>query len=129
MKRLALGVSLLFFCFHAKAEPMQSSIGHLYWGVGPNFGLLGNVRIGFSSLELGILQNMGFGIAGIYRTSSPVFFQLGLVAVTGGAGVMGGGGMEWNTSSFFRWRTDITVSTDHAFKTESFVSFGGVFIL
>lgn len=127
---------LIIFCFFifssslVKAEPIQSRIGHLYWGLGPNFGLLGNVRLGFgNSVELGVLQGTGFGIVYVNRTQTPLFFQIGVLATAGGGGIIGGGGMEWNTASFFRWRTDITVSTDKAFQTQGFVSFGGVFIL
>jgi hypothetical protein len=113
----------------AVAAPIQSRIGHLYWGLGPNFGLLGNVRLGFGSVELGLLQGTGIGVAWVQRTQSPAFFQIGVLQTTGGVGIIGGGGLEWNTSSFFRFRTDLTVSTDSAFQTESFVSLGGVFIL
>jgi hypothetical protein len=120
---------IIFFSPFTKSEPMQSRIGHLYWGLGPNFGLLGNVRLGFGSVELGVLQGTGFGIMYVNRTQTPLFFQIGVLSTDGGGGVIGGGGMEWNTASFFRWRTDITVSTDKAFQTQGFVSFGGVFIL
>lgn len=112
-----------------KAEPLQSRIGHLYWGLGPNFGLLGNVRLGFGSIEIGVLQGTGFGIMYVNRTASPLFVQIGALSTDGGGGIIGGGGLEWNNSSFFRWRTDITVSTDKAFQTQGFVSVGGVFIL
>lgn len=114
---------------HAVAAPLQSRIGHLYWGLGPNFGLLGNVRLGFGSVELGLLQGTGIGVAWVQRTQSPAFFQMGVLQTSGGAGIIGGGGLEWNTTSVFRFRTDLTVSTDSAFQTESFVSLGGVFIL
>jgi hypothetical protein len=121
---------LFFLTFQkANAEAIQSRIGHLYWGLGPNFGLLGNVRLGFSSVEIGVLQNTGFGIAYVHRTPTPLFVQIGVLSTDGGGGIIGGGGMEWNTSSWFRWRTDITVSTDKAYQTQGFVSFGGVFIL
>ncbi len=112
-----------------QSEPMQSTIGHLYWGLGPNFGLTGNVRLGFGSLEIGLLQNTGIGAVYIHRTSTPVFFQIGMVSTNGGGGIIGGGGMEWNTSSYFRWRTDITVTTDRSYQTDGFVSVGGVLIL
>lgn len=131
MKLLVILI-LSFFIFSlnsVNAEPMQSRIGHLYWGLGPNFGLLGNARLGFGSVELGVLQNTGFGIVYVNRTQTPLFFQIGALTTDGGGGIIGGGGMEWNTTSFFRWRTDITVSTDKAFQTQGFVSFGGVFIL
>ena len=111
------------------AEPMQSRIGHLYWGLGPNFGLLGNIRLGFGSVEIGVLQGTGFGVVYIQRTSTPIFFLFGGLDTSGGGGIIGGGGMEWNTSSFFRFRTDITVSTDKAHQTQGFVSFGGVLVL
>ncbi|MBL7545984.1 MAG: hypothetical protein JNL11_19350 [Bdellovibrionaceae bacterium] len=121
---------LVFLIFHkVNAEPIQSNVGHLYWGLGPNFGLLGNVRVGFSNVEIGVIQNTGFGIAYVRRTSTPLFVQIGAVSTSAGGGIIGGGGMEWNTSSWFRWRTDITVSTDKGYQTEGFVSFGGVFIL
>lgn len=130
MKYLVIILFLFFPIFQkANAEPIQSSIGHLYWGLGPNFGLLGNVRFGFSSVEIGVLQNTGFGIAYVHRTSTPLFVQIGVLSTDGGGGIIGGGGMEWNTSSWFRWRTDITVSTDKAYQTQGFLSFGGVFIL
>lgn len=130
MKRLIIIPIFLLLSFHnSAAEPIQSSVGHVYWGLGPNFGLLGNVRLGFGSVEFGILQNAGFGVAYIYRTMSPLFFQIGAVGTSGGGGIVGGGGMEWNTSSWFRWRSDITVTTDKAYQTEGYVSFGGVFIL
>lgn len=112
-----------------QAEQLQSRLGHLYWAVGPNFGLLGNIRLGFGSFEVGVLQGTGFGTAWITRTSSPIFFEIGALTTTGGAGIIGGGGLEWNTSSFFRWRTDITVSADSGYQTQSFVAFGGVLIL
>lgn len=131
MKLLVILI-LSFFMFSSNtvnAEPMQSRIGHLYWGLGPNFGLLGNIRLGFGSVEFGVLQGTGFGIMYVNRTQTPLFFQIGALTTDGGGGIIGGGGMEWNTASFFRWRTDITVSTDKAFQTQGFVSFGGVFIL
>lgn len=128
MVSLVVGV-LLFGGSQTKAAPIQSRIGHLYWGLGPNFGLLGNVRLGFGSVELGLLQGTGIGVAWVQRTQSPAFFQVGVLQTNGGAGIIGGGGLEWNTSSVFRFRTDLTVSTDSAFQTQSFVSLGGVFIL
>ncbi len=114
---------------YAQAEPLQSHIGHLYWGLGPNFGLLGNVRIGVGSVELGVLQGTGFGAVYVQRTSTPIFIQIGALSTNGGGGIIGGGGMEWNTSSRFRWRTDVTVTSDQAYQTQGFVSFGGVLIL
>lgn len=120
---------MFFGIQNLNAEPIDSRIGHLYWGLGPNFGLLGNVRVGLGSVEIGVLQGAGFGIAYVHRTTSPLFVQLGILGTSGGTGILGGGGLEWNTSSFFRFRTDITVSTDKAYQTQAFVSVGGVFIL
>ncbi len=119
----------MLFCLNLHADPIQSRIGHFYWGVGPNFSLLGNVRLGFGNIELGVLQGTGLGVAYVHRTNTPLFLQIGLVSATGGAGLIGGGGLEWNTFSFFRFRTDVTAKTDGTFRTEGFVSVGGVFIL
>lgn len=130
MKLFFIILSLLFFSSkNVKAEQISSRIGHLYWGLGPNFGLLGNIRLGFGNIEIGVLQGTGFGVAYVHRTSTPLFMQIGVLGTSGGGGIIGGGGMEWNTSSFFRWRTDITVSTDKAYQTQAFVSVGGVLIL
>lgn len=122
-------VSLLISISPAHAEPLQSKIGHLYWALGPNFGLLGNVRLGFSSVEIGVLQSTGYGAVWVNRTSTPLFIQMGVLATASGGGIIGGGGLEWNTSSYFRWRTDITASVDKGYQTQGFVAFGGVFIL
>ena len=122
----ALGIFLATAIAHA--EPMNSRIGHLYWGLGANFGLLGNVRLGRGPVEFGIVQG-AFGIMGVHRTSSPLFLQLGVFGANGGTGIMGGGGMEWNTSSWFRFRGDVTVGFDQAYQTQSTVSLGGVLIL
>lgn len=113
----------------SQAEPLQSRIGHLYWALGPNFGLLGNLRFGFSNVEIGILQGAGYGAVWVNRTSTPLFIQLGALATSAGGGIIGGGGMEWNTSSFFRWRTDITACVDQGSQTQANVTFGGVLIL
>lgn len=130
MKLLILILSFLFLNINkSHAEPIDSRIGHLYWGLGPNFGLLGNIRFGFGNVEVGVLQGTGFGVAYVHRTMTPLFVQLGVLSTGGGGGIIGGGGMEWNTASFFRLRTDITVSTDKAYQTQAFVSFGGVLIL
>lgn len=129
ISRFIFLVCLICMSVKTQAEPLQSRIGHLYWGLGPNFGLLGNLRLGFSAVELGLVQGTGFGLMWVHRTPSPLFFQVGILTTSAGAGLIGGGGMEWNTSSYFRFRTDITVSTDSAFQTQSFVSLGGVFNL
>jgi len=127
--RIIFFVGILISSSVLYAEPLQSRIGHLYWGVGPNLSPLGNIRLGFGSLELGLIQGTGAGLMWVQRTASPIFFQLGVLSTSGGVGLIGGGGLEWNNSSYFRWRTDITVLTDQAYQTQSFVSFGGVFIL
>jgi hypothetical protein len=129
VKSIFVFIGSLPLCLTLHAEPIQSRIGHFYWGLGPNFGLMGNIRLGFGSIELGVLQGTGLGVAYVHRTNSPLFLQIGLVSATGGAGLIGGGGLEWNTSSFFRFRTDITAKTDSTFRTEGFVSVGGVLIL
>lgn len=130
MKLFILILSFLFLSVkNVNAEPIDSRIGHLYWGLGPNFGLLGNIRLGFGNVEVGVLQGTGFGVAYVHRTMTPLFVQIGALSTDGGGGIIGGGGMEWNTSSFFRLRTDITVSTDKAYETQAFVSVGGVLIL
>jgi len=128
MKKFIL-IVLSLVSLNLTAKPIDSYIGHLYWGLGPNFGLLGNVRLGFGPVEVGVLQNAGFGVVYVHRTESAIFYQLGIVSRTAGTGIIGGGGLEWDTSSFFRFRTDITVLTDSVFQTEGFVSVGGVFIL
>lgn len=51
---------------------MSSRIGHLYWGLGPNFGMMGNVRLGFGRVEIGVLQGTGFGLACI-NTMNRIF--------------------------------------------------------
>jgi hypothetical protein len=112
----------------AMAYPMNSSFGHFYFGFGPNFNLRGNIRLGVNSLELGLIQEAGFGAMYVLRTDTAFFYQIGGILSNGGA-IIGGGGMEWNTSSFFRFRTDITVKTTSSFETEGYVSVGGVFIL
>lgn len=111
----------------ADAYPLDSTIGHLYFGLGPNFNLRSNFRLGINSIEFGLIQG-GIGMVYVQRTESAVFYQIGALFQDGG-GPIGGGGMEWNTSSFFRLRTDITVKTSVKFETEGFVSIGGVFIL
>lgn len=126
---LAFFFGALLVCGTVQAEPIQSRIGHLYWGLGPNFSPMGNFRLGVGPVELGLVQGSGMGLMWVQRTPSSVFFQVGLVGTTGGTGFIGGGGLEWNNSSFFRFRTDITVTTDSAYQTQSFVSLGGVFIL
>lgn len=89
---------------------------------------MGNLRLGVGPVEVGLLQTTGFGAVYVQRSNTPLFIQLGLV--TGSAtGIIGGGGLEWNTSSWFRFRTDLTVSTDSQSNTKSSVTFGGVFIL
>lgn len=111
----------------ASAYPLDSKIGHFYLGLGPNFNLRSNFRLGINSVELGVIQG-GIGMVYVQRTESAFFYQIGALFQDGG-GPIGGGGMEWNTSSFFRFRTDITVKTSKSFETEGFVSIGGVFIL
>lgn len=112
----------------ADAYPLESSIGHFYFGLGPNFNLRGNMRLGISSVEFGLVQEAGIGIMYVQRTDTAFFYQIGAILSNGGA-LIGGGGMEWDTSSFFRLRTDITVKTTTNFETEGYVSVGGVFIL
>lgn len=128
-RRLLFALALFLAPLTGHAEPMNSRFGHFYWGLGPNFSLLGNLRLGFNAVELGLIQGTGAGVMWVQRTSSPLFLQLGVIGTSGGAGIIGGGGLEWNTSSYFRLRTDITVSTDSALQTQSFVSVGGVFVL
>ena len=128
MKIVAAVCFALLLSVQLHAKPIESKIGHLYWGVGPNLGLLGNIRLGFSSIELGLLQGTGYGVVWVHRTATPLFFEIGGL-VSSGAGIIGGGGMEWDTFSFIRLRTDITVSTDSHYQTQGFVSIGGVFIL
>lgn len=129
MRSILVFISSLLCCHSLHAEPIQSRIGHFYWALGPNFSPLGNVRLGFGNIELGVLQGTGLGVVYVHRTSSPLFLQIGPVSTNGGVGLIGGGGLEWNTFSFFRFRTDITAKTDGTFRTEGFVSIGGVLIL
>lgn len=129
MRVLLLCSAFVLLALPGRAEKMNSRFGHVYWGLGPNLSLLGNLRVGFSDFELGLIQGTGAGVMWVQRTASPVFLQLGVAGTNGGTGLIGGGGFEWNTSSYFRLRTDITVSTDSALQTQSFVSVGGVFVL
>ncbi len=126
--RLLIFIALIFTCVQSQAKPIESTIGHVYFGVGPNFNMRGNIRIGFSSVELGLVQGAGIGLMYVHRTATPFFYQVGALFSDGG-GVIGGGGMEWDTFSFFRFRTDVTVKTNVSFETEGYVSIGGVFIL
>lgn len=130
MKSLLISILLFSSLISPRAEayPLNSSIGHLYLGLGQNFNLRGNIRLGISSVEFGLLQGSGIGVVYVQRTESAFFYELGALFSDGG-GVIGGGGMEWDTTSFFRFRTDITVKTTKSFETEGYVSIGGVFIL
>lgn len=130
MRLFVVAVILLsaFASTQAHAYPLNSKVGHFYLGLGPNFNLRSNIRLGVSNIEFGLIQEAGIGAVYVHRTESAFFYQLGAIFSNGGA-LIGGGGMEWDTSSFFRFRTDITVKTTPSFETEGYVSVGGVFIL
>lgn len=108
---------------------MDSRFTHIYWGLGSNFSPLGNLRVGIGPVEVGIVQGTGVGAVYVHRTPGPLFLQLGVLSTSGGGGIIGGGGLEWKASSFFRFRTDITVSTDISYQTQGYVSVGGVLVL
>lgn len=129
--RFLIAITILFAALtveRAQAYPMNSKLGHFYFGLGPNFNMRGNMRLGINRVEFGLIQEAGLGAMYIHRTESAFFYQIGTIFSNGGA-LIGGGGMEWDTSSFFRFRTDITVKTTPSFETEGYVSVGGVFIL
>jgi hypothetical protein len=86
-------VAAIFVSPRAKASPTNASIGHLYFGLGPNFNLRGNMRLGFQSIELGLIQEAGIGAMYVHRTESALFYQLGAIFSNGGA-IIGGGGLE-----------------------------------
>ncbi len=108
---------------------LTSRFAHVYWALGSNFSPTGNFRLGLGNFEFGLIQGSNVGVVYVQRTASALFVQLGPVTTSGGYGLIGGGGLEWDTSSFFRLRTDVTVSTDSSNQTQGYVSFGGVFIL
>jgi hypothetical protein len=128
MRKILL-LTLALFSKSAFANPINSKVCHIYWGLGQNLSPMGNLRVGFSEVEFGLLQGSGIGIVYAHRTSSPFFYEIGPVAAGSGVALLGGGGAEWDVFSNFRLRTDVTVSTDAKYQTSSYVSLGGVLIL
>ena len=126
MKKLILWISLL--SWPVFAAPMDSRWFHLYWGFGPNLTPTGNFRVGLGSVELGLIQGSGLGAVWVQRSESLGFFQLGATFQDGPA-LLAGGGLEWRLGSYFRLRTDVSVTTDTDFETQGFVSLGGVLVL
>lgn len=127
--RFLILIFVLLTSLASNATPIQSTLGHFYWGLGQNLGMLGNIRLGAGNIEFGLLQGSGIGVVVVNRTASRLFYQIGPIQTSAGFGMIGGGGLEWETASFFRFRTDVTVCTDKDFQTQSYVSVGGVFIL
>lgn len=127
--KMLMGAIFLLVSRISHAEPIQSNSGHLYVAVGPNFSLMGNIRLGFGEvLELGVIQNSGLGVMFLKRTSSPLFLQAGAL-VSNGGGVSLGGGLESSVSSRFRVRSDITVNASTRYEVGAVVTIGGVIIL
>jgi len=128
MIKIFLVLLTWLLCNSSWAYPIQDHLGHFYFGLGQNFNLQGNIRLGYKDFEFGLIQNTGYGFMLLQRTSTPFFIQAGALFSNGG-GVLAGGGMEWDNSSWFRFRADVTVGTTINYETQSVVSAGGVFIL
>jgi hypothetical protein len=95
-----------------------------YWGLGPNFSPIGNLRIGYHAAEFGVINSTGLGAVYVARSTSPIFAELGALMTYRGLGLLAGVGAAWELFSFMDLRMESSVSTDTGAVTGSNASIG-----
>jgi hypothetical protein len=108
----------------ARATTAPEHQWSVFWGLGPNFSPLGNLRLGYKAWEFGLIDSSGLGAMYVVRSSTPLFAECG-AAITGyGLGVIGGVGAAWQVSSNFDVRIETAIFTDVDFVTGASSSVG-----
>ncbi len=127
--KYAAGFFILLFSQISNAYLLQKDSSYIHYAVTQNINPLGNIRYGTGTAEYGYLQGDQIGVMFVRRTrSSPIFIQAGF-GIANGAAFIVGGGLESEGNSWFRWRSDITLSLDKNIDSELVVTVGGIFIL
>lgn len=89
----------------------------------------GDIRLGSGIFEMGLIQGQQVGFLFVNRTPGALFLNGGFGLNQGGA-LITGGGLETNTSNWFRFKADINLYLEPKNNnTQLGVSVGGVFIL
>lgn len=128
MMKIIFFILLILGLNSVNAYPLAPGQHHIHYAFTMNFNPLGNVRYGIGDTEFGLIQSDNIGVMFLKRTQRAVFMQIGAGINNGGALIVGGG-LEGDTSSWFRFRTDITVALDAYYHINTVVTAGGVFLL